>query len=175
LFYVPRFILTEAHRETLKRPLGELVTGTPSECNGALKNVIISENPKLVVLVGDTVSRNSVQSNIRADVIIIDNKEKRGKAAQFEHTGRHVFRTTNPAGTIDVDAWRAVDEAVRKGKSLVLVDGEEDLLTLVAIVAVPLGSLVVYGQPDQGIVIVRVRQEKKTEIQLVLDGMKREA
>jgi len=175
LFYVSRLILTEAQRESLKRPLGELVTGTPNECNDALRNTIAIEKPKLVVLVGDTVSRESVQSGIRADVMIIDNKEKRREAAQLEHTERHVLRAANPAGTIDTEAWRVVDEAVRKGNSLVIVDGEEDLLTLVTILAVPSGSLVAYGQPGEGIVLVRVTQAKKLEIQRILDEMERKA
>lgn len=170
---VSRLILTEAQRESLKQPLGELVTGTRRECNEVLKNTIIKEKPKLVVLVGDTVSRNSVQSGIRPDVIIIDNRETRREAVQFAYSGRHMFRATNPAGTIDTDAWKIVDEAVSKRNSLVLVDGEEDLLTLVAILASPSGSLVVYGQPGQGIVVVRVTEEKKREIRLVLNGMER--
>ena len=173
--HLPRLILTETLKESLKRPLGELVTGTPSECNDALKHMISSEKPELVVLVGDTISRNSIQSNIRADVIIIDNKEKRGDATKFEYPGLHAFRTTNPAGTIDMDARRVVDEAVKAGKSLVLVEGEEDLLTLAAAISVPIGSIVVYGQPGEGIVIVRVTQEKKLEIQRILDAMERSA
>lgn len=171
---VTRFILTDAQRANFKRPLGELVTGTPEECNGALKDTIAREKPKLVVLVGDTVSRNSVQFGIMPDVIVIDNKEKRREAVQFTYSGRHSFKATNPAGTIDTNAWKIVDEAVRKGNSLVLVEGEEDLLALAAIMFSPTGSLIVYGQPDQGIVLVRVSEEKKREIEQVMAEMERE-
>jgi uncharacterized protein (UPF0218 family) len=168
-----RLVPTEAQRKSLKQPLGELVTGTPTECNNVLKNTITIEKPEIVVLVGDTISRNSVQSGIRPDVIIIDNREMRRQAVQSAYSGRHRFRATNPAGAIDADAWKIVDEAVSKRNSLVIVDGEEDLLALVAILASPSGSLVVYGQPGKGIVIVRVAQEKKTEIRHILERMER--
>ena len=64
-------------------------------------------------------------------------REMRGEASPFAHEQKHILRTINPAGMIDTDAWKMVDEAVRIGDSLVVVDGEEDLLTLVAILASP--------------------------------------
>jgi len=170
---VTRLILTEAQRTSKKGPLGELVTGTPEECSDALKHTIAREKPRLIILVGDTVSRTSVQSGIRADVIVVDNKEKRSPAVKFTHPGRTTFTATNPPGTIDTDAWKAVEAAISKPNSLVVVNGEEDLLTLVAILAAPTGSLVVYGQPGQGIVIVRVTHGKKSEVRLVLNQMDR--
>jgi len=172
--YVPRLTITEAQRENLKQPLGELITGTTGHCVQALKDTLAREKPKLLVLVGDTVSRTSITSGIRPDVIIIDNKEMRRETAQFSHTGWHTFKATNPAGTINTETWGIIEEAVDQRSSLILVDGEEDLLSLVAILVSPLGSLVVYGQPGQGIVIVRVTEQKKEEIRNVIREMKRE-
>jgi hypothetical protein len=165
--------LTEAQRQALKQPLGELVSGTPTHCNDVLKNVIRKERPSLLVLVGDTVARESVQAGIKPDIVIIDNREMRGEASPFAHEQKHIFRTISPAGMIDTDAWKTVEEAVRMGDSLVVVEGEEDLLTLVAILASPLRSLVVYGQPKQGIVMVRVLAETKREIRGIVEQMER--
>jgi uncharacterized protein (UPF0218 family) len=53
-----------------------------------------------------------------------------------------------------------------------LVEGEEDLLTLIAIMEAPNNSIIVYGQPYEGIVAVKVTQEKKTEISEILKAMK---
>ena len=157
----------------MKQPLGELVSGTPTHCNDVLKNVIRKERPSLLVLVGDTVARKSVQAGIKPDIVIIDNREMRGEAFHFAHEKKHIFRTINPAGMIDTDAWKTVEQAVRMGDSLVVVEGEEDLLTLVAILASPLRSLVVYGQPKQGIVMVRVLAETKKEIRGIVEQMER--
>ena len=173
MFNVPRLLLTEGQRQSLKEPLGQLIAGSTSECNQALKRVQDDEKPRLLILVGDTISRNALHSGIRANVIIIDNKEMRAGAVEFTHGKARVFRTVNPQGTIDLLAWEAVAEAVQKGEGAVLVDGEEDLLTLVAIIAAPVGSIVAYGQPGEGIVVVRVTVKKKNEIQALVDEMGR--
>lgn len=157
----------------MKKPLGQLITGTPSECNLALKRVVDLEKPSRVILVGDTVSRNAIQSGIKPDVLVIDHREKRSRAVEFVHGKPRVFRTHNEAGMINLLAWNAIAEAIEKGDSAVLVDGEEDLLTLVAVIAAPQGSLVVYGQPGEGIVLVRVTEGKKGEIEALIDGMRR--
>ena len=170
---MPRLLLTEGQRQSLKEPLGQLIAGSTSECNQALKRVQDDEKPRLLILVGDTISRNALHSGIRANVIIIDNKEMRAGAVEFTHGKARVFRTVNPQGTIDLLAWEAVAEAVQKGEGAVLVDGEEDLLTLVAIIAAPVGSIVAYGQPGEGIVVVRVTVKKKNEIQALVDEMGR--
>ena len=39
---------------------------------------------------------------------------------------------------------------------MILVDGEEDLLALPAIFLAPINSLVLYGQPNQGFVLVKI-------------------
>ncbi len=49
-----------------------------------------------------------------------------------------------------------------------VIDGEEDLLALPAIDHAPLGSVVYYGQPGQGLVEVVVRKEKKVEARALL-------
>jgi len=149
------------------------VAGTVDECSTALKHTIATEKPRLVVLVGDTVSRTIVQSGIRADVIVVDNRERRSKAVYFKHSGRNTFTATNPPGTITTEAWKTIESAIGKPNSLVVIDGEEDLLTLVAILAAPTGSVVVYGQPGQGIVIVRVTHGKKDEVRRVINQMER--
>jgi uncharacterized protein (UPF0218 family) len=173
LFDVPKFLLTERQRPLLKEPLGQFVAGTSPECNKALRKVQETEKPRRLILVGDTVSRNAIQSGIRPDVIIIDHKEMRGEAVKFTHGKPRVFRTINEPGTIDLLAWQAVAEAIEKGDSVVLVEGEEDLLTLVAIMVAPNGSIVVYGQPGMGIVLVRVSANKKNEIQALIDDMEK--
>ncbi len=173
MFVVPKLLADEQLRQRLKEPLGDLVAGTISECNNALKQVQENEKPHMLILVGDTISRNAVEAGIRPDVLIIDHIEMRRKAAEFAHGKTRVFRTANEPGTIDLLAWQAVVEAVQKGDGAVLVDGEEDLLTLVAIIVAPEGSLVAYGQPERGIVLVRTTADKKGEIERLVDSMER--
>jgi uncharacterized protein (UPF0218 family) len=173
LFNVSKLRLNESQRALLKKPLGQLVTGTSEECNRALRTVLDTERPPRLILVGDTISRNAIHSGIRPDVIIIDQREMRREAVQFNHGKARLFRSLNEPATINFLAWQAVAEAVEKGDSAVLVEGEEDLLTLVAILVAPMGSVVAYGQPSIGIVLVRVTSNKKNEVQILIDQMEK--
>jgi hypothetical protein len=51
------------------------------------------------------------------------------------------------------------------------VDGEEDLATLPAILATPVGGSVVYGQPDEGMVLVAVTPAARREARSLLGRM----
>jgi len=53
----------------------------------------------------------------------------------------------------------------------IVVDGEEDLATLPAILYAPLGSAVVYGQPNEGSVLVEVTPEKKKHVMDLMNKM----
>jgi len=170
---VAKLVLTENQRTQLKKPIGELITGTAADCNRRLREVQENEKPRQFILVGDSISRNALQSGIRSDVIVIDRQEKRKEAVEFDSGKARVFRVRNEPGTIDLLAWNALAEAVEQGNSVVIVDGEEDLLTLAAIMIAPVDSVVAYGQPDEGIVIVRISAQKKDEIRRVVDEMQR--
>jgi uncharacterized protein (UPF0218 family) len=171
LLDVPTYLLTETLRQELKKPLGELIAGSPTECNLALKAAVRAEKPTSLVLVGDAVSRHALQDRIHPDVVVVDNKEKRGSVVPYQHGFQQIIETKNKAGMIETNAWHTIEEALAQRDCAVVVDGEEDLLTLPAIMAAPLGSLVVYGQPNVGIVIVRVTEEKKKEIGQILNMM----
>jgi hypothetical protein len=83
-----------------------------------------------------------------------------------------VVHVENPAGTITEEATTAIREALEGAKHVhVVVDGEEDLLTLIAVLYAPERSLVVYGQPNEGIVIVKVTPEKKADAAEILKSM----
>jgi uncharacterized protein (UPF0218 family) len=54
----------------------------------------------------------------------------------------------------------------------IVVKGEEDLLTLIAVLYAPENAFVVYGQPYSGIVVVKVSSERKTRVLEFLNAMK---
>ena len=79
----------------------------------------------------------------------------------------------NPQGTITQEAISAIKEALEKNEHThIVVDGEEDLLTLIAVLYAPENSFVVYGQPYTGIVVVKVTQRKKAQVEEFLKAMK---
>lgn len=164
--------LTPDLRRRLKKPLGEVVTGRVEEVRRRLRERW-KESPPRVIAVGDAVSRFTSQHGIPVDVRIIDYREMRGRAPPHPMKARYAFTLKNPAGTISSKAWRVVSQAISQGDSLISVEGEEDLLALVAVREAPPGSLVLYGQPHQGIVVIEVNEAKKREVQDMLDSMRR--
>jgi hypothetical protein len=105
--------------------------------------------------------------------MIIDNLEKRRRAVVYAYPKNRVVTAKNQAGTIEQNARVAVERAIRGEASLVEIDGEEDLLALIAVLAAPGGALVVYGQPDEGVVLVRVSDRRKAEAERILEQMDR--
>ena len=172
MFKSRTLILSDTLRQQLKQPLGQLVIGSIPECNRAIKTVIQEENPPRVVLVGDTVSRHALKDGIHADLIIVDNKEMRRSSKPVSLGARKIFNLINSPGTIAGESWDIVSRALNAGDSAVVVDGEEDLLVIVAVSAAPYRSIIVYGQPNVGIVFIRVSGDIKHAISQMLAQMK---
>jgi hypothetical protein len=82
----------------------------------------------------------------------------------------------NPPGTITEEALIAIQKAFKKvcsGKNTkIIVNGEEDLLTLIAILYAPEKSFIVYGQPCIGVVVVTVSELKKAVVTEILKSLK---
>ena len=164
--------LPDSLGQQLKQPFGQLVAGSISECNRVIETVIQEEAPPKVVLVGDTVSRHAMEADIRADLIIVDNREMRHSSTPVSLGTRTTFKLINSQGTIAAESWNVISGALNAGDSAVVVEGEEDLLVLVAASIAPIRSLVVYGQPNVGIVLIRVSAEIKRQMAQVLAQMK---
>ena len=173
LFQVITYVLPERLRTTLRRPLGELVRGSDIDLGQLLRKIIVQEKPTKLVLVGDSVSRQASQAGVTADVMVIDNLEKREKAVPYAHSRNRVITAKNQAGRIEGEARLAVERAIRGEADLVEIEGEEDLLAVIAVLAAPVGSLVVYGQPNEGVVLVRVSAERRAAAERVLQQMDR--
>jgi uncharacterized protein (UPF0218 family) len=104
---------------------------------------------------------------------ITDNKRRRRKIKPRIFAGMRIVKVSNPQGTISEEAIAAVRQALEgEGRVHIIVEGEEDLLTIVAVLHAPEKSLVVYGQPFEGIVVVKVTSEKKVEAKNFLKAMK---
>jgi len=156
----------------LKAPLGTLISGEPYEIAEQLVDIINRERPRKVLAVGDTVTSTMVKHGINADVYIVDNRIMREKVKPTSIKGVNRVYVRNPSGTITSEAWKAIKEvAGAPSRTKIIVDGEEDLLVLPAVMFAPQGSLVLYGQPHRGVVLVRVTKEKKDEIGKLIRAM----
>ena len=165
--------VTPVLRTKFKEPFGTLIKGEFAETVGTFKELIEKEKPSRLISVGDVVSRNLHKSKIHPQLTIIDNKFLRKEAAPEEAPVEKTVYVDNPQGTITQESINAIKEALEKNEHThIVVDGEEDLLVLIAVLYAPENAFVVYGQPYSGIVIVKATLEKKAQANEFLNVMK---
>jgi uncharacterized protein (UPF0218 family) len=157
----------------LKDPFGILIQGSFAETIDGIEKIVAREKPPMIVSVGDRVSRNLHERRMNPQLSVIDNKCMRKRIEPRVFGAEKVVHVKNPQGTITEGAIAAIRAALESDRHVqIIVDGEEDLLTLIAVLYAPENSLVVYGQPYEGIVVVRVTSEKKAEAMEILKAMK---
>lgn len=159
--------LPESLRSELKDPLGPIYTD-PAE--------LLQAGTAPLIAVGDVVTYHLLAAGHTPTVAFVDEKTKRGAVEDEIREGITGFDTEvavgNPAGTITVELLEALrDGLTADATTLVRVDGEEDLAALPAILAVPEGASVVYGQPDEGMVLVTANDEAKEFARSLLERM----
>lgn len=137
-----------------------------------LKEIIAQEKPSMVISVGDVVSRNLIENGFPLKVLIVDNQVMRKAINPIAADADQTLYVKNPAGTITDEAIDAINRAVKQtGQTRVVVDGEEDLLTLPVVISAPESALVVYGQPHRGLVVVKVTEQTKAMMRRFVDEM----
>jgi len=137
-----------------------LLRAPVSENVVALGRLIEVEEPPMWASVGDCVTVNIIMAGLHPDIAVVDHRVMREDVEPIE-LGDSV-EVVNPAGTISVEAQRALSEAISFNKRLgVVVEGEEDLLVLPLMAWMPVGSVVVYGQPREGMVVVTLTEERR--------------
>ncbi|WP_455363944.1 GTP-dependent dephospho-CoA kinase family protein [[Eubacterium] cellulosolvens] len=165
--------LSEELRPLLQKPLGELIKGSEADVVDKITELVNKRKPPRFISVGDNVSRLLSKNSVKTDLKIIDNMEMRGPAEPYQHKATHIFRVLNPPGRIEDMVWPVIEDALKKKGSLIIVEGEEDLLTLVAVTLSPRGSLIIYGQPKQGVVAVTADSRIKKKVDVILKSMDR--
>src|SRR5690349_10208553 len=158
----------------LKEPFGRLLPGTPAKTMSALNQIISQTRPRRVAAVGDVVSRETLVAGITVNLRIIDHISMRKPTSAFNLKVKRTYNVRNPPGVIALSAWETIKQAMKEDEALIVVDGEEDLLALPCIVESPSESLVLYGQPSKGLVVVDTNPEVKKEASLILSRMTRE-
>lgn len=154
-------IFPEEIKKELKKPLGKLIKN--EELINRIKENI---NEKKLIIVGDYTSRILYEKGIYANLYIVDSKIERKPIEKFIINSYIKIYAYNQAGTISSSAINAIKKAFRliskEGKKVIIyIDGEEDLLTLLAIKFAPENSIIIYGQPNEGSVIVEATNERK--------------
>ncbi|MFB6180155.1 MAG: GTP-dependent dephospho-CoA kinase family protein [Halorientalis sp.] len=163
--------LQAALRSELKDPVGPIFTDAER---------LLADAGEPIVAVGDIVTYHLMTADRTPDVALVDGRTKRSAVEDhiqdaisddaFDET-RHV---SNPPATLSEALLTALAEALGAAgdhSTIIVVDGEEDLAALPAVVAAPTGASVVYGQPNEGMVLVTCEGDPVEQMRELLSRM----
>ncbi|HOT07652.1 MAG: hypothetical protein A4E45_00402 [Methanosaeta sp. PtaB.Bin039] len=174
-------ILPHSLRDELKAPLGRLYRCKGLDCVRQMEDVL--RTSARLIAVGDITAYYLLQAGFRPHLLIVDHQTKRaplkpevkegimtrGSATSQEYRSVNVI---NPAATLTGPFMDLIKDSLAGTEMVeIVVNGEEDLAALPAILYAPLGSAVIYGQPGEGSVLVLVTPKKKEEIKGIMNKM----
>lgn len=150
------YLFSEELFEEVRKPLGKVYT---QESFHEIVNEIAETRSKglFVATVGDRVTQSLLSIGIVPDVAVIDMKERRERVALIDRRSfSRVLNAINEKGTINMNLCRVIRDSLKYRPVLIVIEGEEDLVGFPVVLALPVGSLMLYGLPDVGVVTVRV-------------------
>ncbi|MBO4302668.1 GTP-dependent dephospho-CoA kinase family protein [Methanosarcinaceae archaeon] len=174
------FRISAEVRRILKEPCGVLYRGNGPEVVDCFRNELERSHP--VISVGDVTTANLIGAGIFPDICFVDSLTKREPVSGevSEKTAHEIYRemtVRSPAGALSEEMIIAVygmydqtgcGQDPEKSHLRIAVEGEEDLATIPAVAFSEPGAAVLYGQPDEGVVFVKVTPEKKQEMLTLL-------
>ena len=162
--------LPENLRQKLRSPLGVLIKDNDPEKEKTIRDMYSESN---VITVGDRTTEILLNLGLIPQIQVVDGLEKRNKRdiPQIESINTELV-CDNPASEITDDAISIIKNAFSsKPPVRITVNGEEDLLVLQICIEAPDKSIVMYGQPNEGLVIVEITPDVRAKVQKLLDLM----
>lgn len=163
-------------RAELARPMGELIPGSPEHVAPLLAERFRNYRGFLVT-VGDVVSQMLLDEGVEPHLIITDGMTKRtAVGTKLENDNYDEVLTKSAAAEISEEAWGTlryiVEQMTEDSRYHLIVEGEEDLLVLP--LYVEMGDrefMVIYGQPNEGAVVIEGNLSKRFLIEDIIDRM----
>ena len=157
-------------RDQLKNPLGNLISDNDPNKENIIKKI---STESIIITVGDRTTENLLQLGIKPQIQIVDGLEKRNKRVvpNDDKINTELF-CKNPPGEITDESIQVIQKAFSSEPPVrIIIDGEEDLLVIPVCIHAPENSIVMYGQPNEGLVIVTITPEIRAKVQKILDTM----
>jgi len=156
-------------RNQLKIPLGLLLPENQTDKKNIQK--YLSKN-SYIITVGDRTTKKMIEFGLIPSLQIIDGQEKREKKEPPKLANAIELTVQNPAAEITSQSIEMIKNALMMQPPVRLfVNGEEDLLVLPVCIYAPENAIVLYGQPNEGLVIVKITPEIRNKVQSLLDLM----
>lgn len=161
--------LPERLRDKLKKPTG-IIAKDIGELGIRPDDIIIT--------IGDRVTEDALLAGFIPKVCVYDNRIERRSVPVSERITRFSAERIiikNPPGSLNEEAFGVLRKALSSKKSVKIeVDGEEDLIAVAAMDVAPIGAAVLYGQPGEGVVCVRIDKKTKEMIKEIIKEMQNE-
>jgi uncharacterized protein (UPF0218 family) len=154
--------------QTLKQPFGTLV---PSREVTKRKVLQLVKGALKIIAVGDATTEKLVSFGIVPDLAVIDGRERRSKRTSIPDNYEAIqLVCSNPPGGVSVEALETLRVAINMDERVrVMVNGEEDMLALPIFSMVPDGTVVLYGQPLEGLVVTIVNEKARIRAKRLMD------
>ena len=155
-------------RSRLAMPFGSLVTEKQ-----AVEDLRASD---WSATVGDVVSLSMVENGEQPDLMVYDLRTERKDmselATKLPSLPGKEMQVRNPAGQVTPELVTAIKSALANDEKVkLMVEGEEDLASLVIAALAPLGTRLFYGMPRKGIVSVHVDEDVRKKARELIDAM----
>ena len=160
--------ISEETKNELKEPIGELFSD-PKDLEGFIRKEQKKPGRHRILSIGDVCTATLLSLGIKPHLAVFDYHTRRAEAdrktldALGEEYGAPT-RYDNPAGTVSDSLIKEAKALIMKGGAI-LIEGEEDLTALAFIREADEDDLVLYGQPGEGVVLVRPTKEIKRKIE----------
>ncbi len=174
------FRMPEVLDDELKQPMG--VLHKVPEDNTAIAmdsslNSIADDVP--IVAVGDVTVLAMQESGRIPWISVIDGQTQRKeweKSSQIRTNEFRIINVQNPAGMLTSSMMQGCFEATSNPESVIInVDGEEDLAPIPLILMLPIDCVLMYGQPNEGLVVRTIDINAKHRARRFLDAFIEEA
>ncbi|MDH2907910.1 MAG: GTP-dependent dephospho-CoA kinase family protein [Candidatus Nitrosotalea sp.] len=161
--------LPENLRDQLKKPLGILLLDSDATRNNISKHIPLDS---FVITVGDATTEKMVRFGFNPSLQIVDSVEKRSKRDLPEGKAETILTCTNPAAEITEESISVIRQAFSMAPPVrIIVDGEEDLLVLPVAAYAPDNSVILYGQPNEGLVLVVLTEKVRNKAKSIMSSM----
>jgi len=149
--------LNEKQRQYFAKPQGKIIN-TPQE-----------KPNSFIAVVGDTSLEKFINNKWAYNLGIYDKKVQRQQYHSFVIEQLKGFlRCVNDAGNISPGMTSILTKTFDQEKAHIYVTGEEDLAAVALMLMLPLGSVIYYGQPNDGLVEMEVTEKRKEAFHKIL-------
>ncbi len=159
-------VLTTQHKQHFTKVKGELIHTPNNQDN-------------FTVLVGDKTLETFINNHWHYNLTFFDGKQQRVITQSQAINKLTISQTlTNQAGTINqmvinfllnYQKEAIFDQSYIKSVKNIYIKGEEDLVAVASILTLPLGTYIYYGQPNKGLVEIKLTSNLKHQVFSILN------